>query len=103
MKNILKACLNWKVLLTIGAAILLAYLFIPQIASYSWVLLALACPLSMVLMMAGMKHDHTGGEKTFVCSECGMQYADKEWAQKCSSWCKEHHSCNLEITKHAIS
>ncbi len=94
--------MNWKVLLATGAIILLVYLFVPQIASYSWVLLALACPLSMVLMMAGMKQDHPAGEKMFVCSECGMQYTNKEWAQKCSAWCREHKSCNLEIIEHAV-
>ncbi|PIR82376.1 hypothetical protein COU20_02535 [Candidatus Kaiserbacteria bacterium CG10_big_fil_rev_8_21_14_0_10_59_10] len=43
------------------------------------------------------------------CSVCGFHYKDnldshtsgKEWAEKCESWCKEHHSCNLEITEHA--
>ncbi len=47
----------------------------------------------------------------YKCSECGMQYEDdstslitgKEWAEKCEAWCKEHHSCNLEIISHAIS
>jgi len=102
MKNILKACLNPKVLIGIGVVILLAYIFAPQLAKYSWVLFVLACPLSMVLMMAGMKHEQGGSEKTFVCSECGFAYRNREWAQKCGAWCKEHKSCNLEITKHAV-
>ncbi len=38
----------------------------------------------------------------FQCEECGFQYAEKEWADKCEAWCKEHHSCNIEITAHAI-
>lgn len=100
MKNILKMCINWKVLLGIGVVILLAYLFVPNIARYSWVLLALACPLSMMLMMAGMNHDKS--EKVFVCPECGLGYKDAEIAKKCAAWCSEHHSCNLEITKHAV-
>ena len=54
MKNILKMCMNWKVFLGIGVVILLAYLFVPNIASYSWILFVLVCPLSMMLMMAGM-------------------------------------------------
>lgn len=37
----------------------------------------------------------------FVCPECGFKYKEKEWADKCEAWCKEHHSCNLEITSHA--
>ena len=95
----LKACLNYKVLLAIGIIIALAYVFAPQLARYSWILLALACPASMILMMAAMQHEK---EQVYVCAECGLTYADKEWAKKCQAWCKEHHSCNLEITAHAI-
>ena len=94
--------MNWKVLLGIGAAILLAYAFVPNIASYTWVLLVLLCPLSMMLMMAGMSHDGNKSEKLFVCPECNLEYKDAEWAKKCATWCKEHHSCNLEITKYAV-
>lgn len=35
------------------------------------------------------------------CPECGFHYREKEWAEKCEAWCKEHKSCNLEITAHA--
>lgn len=38
----------------------------------------------------------------FQCEECGFFYREKELAEKCQTWCKERHSCNLEITKHAI-
>jgi len=31
-----------------------------------------------------------------------LEYQEKEWAEKCEAWCKEHKSCNLKITKHAI-
>lgn len=31
-----------------------------------------------------------------------MQYTEKEWAEKCEAWCKEHKSCNIEIISHAI-
>lgn len=42
-------------------------------------------------------------EKIFyVCEECELKYQDKEWAEKCQLWCSEHHSCNLEITQHAM-
>ena len=44
--------------------------------------------------------DHN--EQLYTCPECGFHYTDKEWADKCEAWCKERHSCNLEITSHAI-
>jgi len=36
------------------------------------------------------------------CEECGFEYKEKELAEKCEAWCKEHQSCNIEITKHAF-
>ncbi len=39
----------------------------------------------------------------YQCEECGFKYAEKEWAEKCEVWCKEHHTCNIEITAHAIT
>lgn len=103
MKDIFKACLNWKVLIGIGVVILLLYLFVPQIASYSWVLFVLICPLSMIMMMSSMDHSHDKPEKLFVCPECGFGYNDAGWAKKCAAWCKEHKSCNADIIKFAVS
>jgi transposase-like protein len=37
----------------------------------------------------------------FICKECGFEYEERDWAEKCQKWCKEHNSCNLEITKHS--
>lgn len=37
----------------------------------------------------------------YVCKECGLKYEQKEIAEKCEAWCKEHQSCNLEIIKYA--
>lgn len=102
MKNILNMCMSPKVLLAVGAVILFVYIFVPHIANYSWILIALICPLSMMLMMAGMNHDGKKSDKVFVCPECGLSYKDAEWAKKCAAWCREHKSCNLEIIKHAI-
>ncbi len=42
------------------------------------------------------------GQVYYQCQECGFMYKEKEWAEKCETWCKEHKSCNLEITKYAV-
>lgn len=39
----------------------------------------------------------------YQCEECGFMYKEKEWAEKCQAWCKEHNSCNLEIIQHGQS
>jgi len=45
--------------------------------------------------------DSGKSKKLYQCQECGFHYADKEWAEKCEAWCREHKSCNIEITAHA--
>ena len=40
--------------------------------------------------------------KYYFCEECNFAYSSKDIAAKCEKWCAEHHSCNLEITKHAV-
>lgn len=37
----------------------------------------------------------------YQCKECGFHYKDKETAEKCEAWCKEHKTCNVEITREA--
>jgi choline-glycine betaine transporter len=54
----LKICLNYKVLGGILAVIVLVYIFAPRFAGLAPFLLVLACPLSMVLMMAAMQHNN---------------------------------------------
>jgi hypothetical protein len=41
-------------------------------------------------------------QEPFQCKECGLHYEDKATAEKCAGWCREHMSCNLDITKHSI-
>lgn len=41
-------------------------------------------------------------KELYKCPECGLYYKEKEWAEKCEAWCKEHNSCNLDIISHAI-
>lgn len=48
-----------------------------------------------------MKEIDENNKKLYQCEECGLKYPQKEWAEKCEAWCKEHKSCNLEIIKHA--
>ena len=40
-------------------------------------------------------------QKLYECPECYLKYKDEKWAEKCEAWCRERHSCNLEITAHA--
>ena len=40
--------------------------------------------------------------KLYQCHECGLKYKEKEIADKCEAWCREHKSCNLEIIKYAV-
>jgi len=40
-------------------------------------------------------------QELYQCEECGFHYESREWAEKCESWCREHKSCNIEITNHA--
>lgn len=42
------------------------------------------------------------GKTLYVCDECEFAYEKKELAEKCEAWCREKHSCNLEITKYAV-
>ncbi len=86
--------------------------FRPAIISLAPFALFALCPLSMFFAMRGMKEKgHTGSMVKIItqqdkelhqCGECGLQYADKAWAEKCEAWCKEHHTCNVEVIAHAI-
>lgn len=38
----------------------------------------------------------------YICQKCDFAYKDLETAAKCENWCREHHSCNMEITKYAV-
>ena len=41
-------------------------------------------------------------KELYQCDECCFKYTDKATALKCEEWCKEHHSCNLEIIEYAV-
>ena len=38
-------------------------------------------------------------ENLYQCKDCGLHYKNKETAEKCEAWCKEHKTCNVEIMK----
>ncbi len=49
-----------------------------------------------------VKEIEKDGRKLFQCEECSFLYKEKEWAEKCEDYCREKHSCSLDITKHAV-
>lgn len=55
----------------------------------------------VIFRLVGLKNANLKNKKLFQCPECGLRYAEKEIAEKCEAWCKEHHSCNLDIIKYA--
>jgi len=38
----------------------------------------------------------------FECEVCRFHYEDEAKAEECEKWCREHKSCNLEITRFAL-
>ena len=40
--------------------------------------------------------------KLYQCSECGLHHEDETIAKQCQVWCREHKSCNLEITQDSV-
>ncbi|MBI2672848.1 hypothetical protein HYX19_01170 [Candidatus Woesearchaeota archaeon] len=41
-------------------------------------------------------------KKYYQCGICKFYYKEERLAKKCQNWCKEHNSCNIKITKHAV-
>jgi len=54
-------------------------------------------PTSLPNVKTGMPN-----EKFYKCGVCGFVYPNKELAQRCEQWCREHKSCNTEIVKFAV-
>ncbi len=63
--NMLKMCLNWKVLAGLAAVGVGIYLVAPDLVLTALpILLLAACPLSMVLMMWSMQRSQGQGQQT---------------------------------------
>ncbi|MBS3116955.1 hypothetical protein J4421_05155 [Candidatus Woesearchaeota archaeon] len=46
---------------------------------------------------------HKGNKKYFQCEECLLYYKTKALAAQCKNFCRRHKSCNLKITKKAVT
>ena len=95
---------GWLVV-AIGVAILVAGIYVGDTDDAPG-----AALLGFLLMLAliftfgywkGEKPRWQWGSPVYQCPECKLHYKEKEWAEKCEAWCREHKSCNLEITAHA--
>lgn len=49
-----------------------------------------------------VKETEKNGKTYYQCEICKFYYESRDLAQKCEDFCKEHNSCSLEITKHAV-
>jgi len=45
---------------------------------------------------------HKINKELHQCPGCQLYYKKRGWKDKCEAWCKEHHSCNVEIIRHAV-
>lgn len=48
-----------------------------------------------------IKEEESNNKDLYQCKECGFHYKNKHTVEKCEAWCKEHKTCNVEITKEA--
>lgn len=49
-----------------------------------------------------VKEEKRNNQSVYLCEECNFLYKDRQWAEKCETWCKKHQSCSLEIIKHSF-
>jgi hypothetical protein len=65
-----------------------------------WVLVILGIIALFKYVILNTADKKEFGSKIYVCPECGYEFMDKEWMEKCQKWCSQNHSCNLDIIKH---
>ncbi|MFC2067990.1 hypothetical protein ACFLTP_03145 [Chloroflexota bacterium] len=50
-----------------------------------------------------VKEIKQGAKTLYKCDVCGLAYEEKEWAEKCQSWCETHEgTCNVEYVLHSV-
>lgn len=71
--NMLKKCLNWKVIAGLAAVGVGIYLVAPELAGAALPYLVLAiCPISMILMMLAMRGSRDGGQGASHETDAGL-------------------------------
>lgn len=38
----------------------------------------------------------------YRCEVCGLRYEDRELAEDCEQFCREHNACNTDIIQQAV-
>jgi hypothetical protein len=78
--NMLKMCLNWKVLAGVAAVAVALFVYAPGFAFAALPFLVLAiCPLSMIFMMRAMGNMNGDGDKSSsTCAMGGNKPASRE-------------------------
>lgn len=46
--------------------------------------------------------DQNKKEQRYECADCGLHYRTKELAEACERYCREHGTCNEDITKQSV-
>lgn len=47
-------------------------------------------------------HMVTETDNLYQCDECGLRYEDREIAEECERFCREHNACNTEIIGQSV-
>ncbi|MDY6789374.1 MAG: hypothetical protein SVV03_05445 [Candidatus Nanohaloarchaea archaeon] len=42
------------------------------------------------------------GDEAYKCEDCGFHYSDKETAEKCEDYCKQHSGCSSKLAQKAL-
>lgn len=49
-----------------------------------------------------VKKIEQNNQQLYQCEACSYLYESEDIAKQCQTWCTEHQSCNLDITKYAV-